>query len=159
MSSDLLDSVMGSKVEDTQLGSRSCAQTHHQGLPQLFPPSSSHTWVDSGPLSSRKLTALLLWHRSPLFWDPHQLLWGLDRLLQGKGQKAPSGRGIPRLASAVLISQFLSPPLPAMWPDRLREGRQVYKFPCILPSLAANALNFMDSISLFLAIKSQDYRA
>lgn len=93
--------------------------------------------------------------QSPLFWDPHQLLWGLDRLLQGKDHKAPSGRGTPRFAFAILISPFLSPPLPAMWPDLQREGRQVYKSPYILPSLAANALNFMDSSSLFLAIKSQ----
>lgn len=60
------------------------------------------------------------------------------------------------LAVTVLISQFLSQPhdLISYW-----QRKQARKLPCILPNSAASARNVMGSITLFFAIKSQDYRA
>lgn len=59
------------------------------------------------------------------------------------------------LAVTVLISQLLSQPRDLIyWP-----GKQARKLPSILPNSAASARNVMGSITLFFAIKSQDYRA
>lgn len=59
------------------------------------------------------------------------------------------------LAVTVLISQFLSQPRDLIY----WQGKQARKLPCILPNSAASARNVMGSITLFFAIKSQDYRA
>lgn len=78
--SDLsVSKVMGSKGVGTQLRVSAAAHTLALGNTRssFCPPAPTPGQAQS--LSS-SLIASLPWHKPSLFWDPHQLLWGLDHL-------------------------------------------------------------------------------